>query len=118
MMQQFWWSHMSKSSKIHWMSWTKMGQSKMDVGIGFRDLVLFNKALLAKQGWRFLMEPDSMVTQIMKAKYFPRSFFLEASLGTKPSFVWRNILNARELLQQGLLWRVGNGKSIKVWGKR
>jgi hypothetical protein len=43
---------------------------------------------------------------------------LEASLGTKPSFVWRNIFNARELLQQGLLWRVGNGKSIKVWGKR
>lgn len=76
--------------------------------------MLFNKALLVKQGWRILQDPNSMEAQILKAKYFPRSFFLEGSLGNKPSFAWRSILNARQLLNQGLVWRVGDGRSIKV----
>jgi hypothetical protein len=44
---------------------------------------------------------------------FPLLFF-----GSKPSFAWRSTLSAKELLQQGVVWRVGDGQSIKVWGDR
>jgi hypothetical protein len=54
MMRNFWWSHMSKNSNIHWMSCEKIGRSKSIRGLGFRNLFLFNKALLEKQGWRIL----------------------------------------------------------------
>jgi hypothetical protein len=49
LMQRFWWGHKENTSKIHWMKWEKMGMSKSKGGMGFKDLVMFNKALLAKQ---------------------------------------------------------------------
>jgi hypothetical protein len=118
LMQNFWWSHMLKTSRIHWMSWERMGRSKAEGGLGFRDLVLFNLALLAKQGWHIIQNPKSLTSRILKAKYYPTSSFLEAQVGSRASFIWRSICTARELLSHGLLWRVGNGQSINVWTDR
>jgi hypothetical protein len=86
---------MSKNSKIAWLSWEKMGSAKSEGGLGFRDLVLFNKALLAKQGWRLLQNLDSLTAKIFQAKYYSNSSFLEASLGNRPSFSWRSLLYAK-----------------------
>jgi hypothetical protein len=93
MMQKLWWGHMANDSKIQLMSWEKMKLSKAKGGGGlrFRDLTLFNKALLAKQGWQLMKNLDSLIAWILKAKYYPNSSFLDSSLGSRPSFAWRNI---------------------------
>lgn len=77
---------------------------------------MFNKALLAKQVWRILKNPHSLTAKIMQAKYFPHSSILEAQLGNKPSQVWRSFLAAKELVHSGVLWRVGDGRDINIWG--
>jgi hypothetical protein len=100
------------------MSWEKMGLSKEKGGLGFRDLTLFNKALLAKQGWLLMKNPDSLIARILKAKYYPNSSFLDSSLGSRPSFAWRSIYAAKDLLHQRLIWRVGDRHSIKILGDR
>jgi hypothetical protein len=54
----------------------------------------------------------------MKAKYFPRSSFLASELGRRPSFIWRSFMAAKDLLSHGIIWRIGDGNSIKIWGDR
>uniref|UniRef100_A0A7N2LID0 Reverse transcriptase zinc-binding domain-containing protein n=1 Tax=Quercus lobata TaxID=97700 RepID=A0A7N2LID0_QUELO len=39
---------------------------------------------------------------------------MEAELGCNPSFVWRSLLEARELVGAGTVWQVGDGQSIEV----
>lgn len=39
-------------------------------GRDFRDLHLFNITLLAKIGWRLILDPDALVCRVLKARYF------------------------------------------------
>lgn len=91
-----------------------MGESKNRKGLGFRDLENVNVTLLAKQRWRLMMNPNLMVATIIKEKYFKQKNLLEAKLGSRPSFIWRSLFSSLELVQVGLMSRVGNGKTIKI----
>ena len=86
--------------------------------MGFRDMYLFNIALLGKQGWRLIHNNDSLVHGVIKSKYYRNENFLQSHLGKNPSLIWRGIWEAKTMLQQGFRWRVGNGKSIKIWKDR
>jgi len=68
----YWWSQRDKTNKIHWVSWEMLTKSKSKGGMGFRDLYIFNLAMLAKQAWRILLFPETLCAQILRAKYFPR----------------------------------------------
>ena len=55
--------------------------------MGFRDIQLFNLAILAKQGWCLLKEKDSLLYGCFKAKYFPCCSFLKAKDVPKNSYM-------------------------------
>ena len=100
------------------MSWERLGKAKEKGGMGYRDLESFNLALLAKQGWRLLKHPNSLMSRVFRQKYYPNDSFLYSQLVQTPSYAWRSIWNAKHLLLTGLIWRVGNGESVKIWGDR
>ncbi|CAL2241193.1 unnamed protein product [Prunus armeniaca] len=80
--------------------------------MGFRDLYAYNLALLTKQGWRFVHNPDSLAGMLFKAKYFPTTSLWDVVSGPSASHCWRSIINARSMLVGGSKWLVGNGGSI------
>ncbi|KAM1949581.1 hypothetical protein ACFX15_009620 [Malus domestica] len=115
MVASYWWSGDEGEKKMHWCSWERLCNPKMEGGLGFRFLYAFNLGMLAKQGWRLLSNPQSLVATVLKAKYFPTSSFMEAPLKPGASYVWKSIYTARNVLSLGLRWQVGTGHSIRIW---
>jgi len=92
----------------------ELSAPKIHGGMGFKDLSAFNLAMLGKQGWKFITEPDSLVARIFKACYFPNGTFLTAQIGHNPSYVWRSIMHARFIVRGGAKWSIGSGASIPI----
>jgi hypothetical protein len=115
MICRFWWAQQDKENKVHWLSWETLSKSKSEGGLGFRDLYGFNLAMLARQGWRMLTNPESLCARVLKARYFPNTSILEAIPTGGISYSWRSILKGVGLLKERLIWRAGNGVDINIW---
>jgi hypothetical protein len=113
---KLWWGSSIDNHKIDWQRWSKLTMTKGEGGMGFRDLPLFNQAMLGKQGCRLIiMRPDSLCARVLKGKYFPSCSFLEATRKKKSSETWRAILFGRQALVKGLIKRIGPGDSTNIW---
>jgi hypothetical protein len=92
-----------------------MIQPKYAGGLGFRDIELFNLALLMRQAWRIIQVHESLSARLLKEVYFPNGEILTATLGPHPSQNWRSILEGRDALKIGLIRRIGDGKTTFAW---
>lgn len=118
LIKQFFWGQRGESRKVHWMKWEDLCKPKIQGGMGFKDLSRFNDTLLAKQTWRLLHDKTSLFYRVFKAKFFPNCIIMEAANPNSASYAWRSILGGREVIKQGAIWRIGDGKTVEIWGDR
>ncbi|KAL8496805.1 hypothetical protein ACS0TY_020472 [Phlomoides rotata] len=113
---RFLWGQKGEEKRVHWLRWDVLCKPKKKGGFGLRNLGNFNSALLAKQGWRLIQDDQSLLAQVLKARYFPRGNFLTTKRGYGSSYTWKSILEGRRVLEKGLVWVIGDGKSVGILG--
>ncbi|KAH1033459.1 hypothetical protein J1N35_045633 [Gossypium stocksii] len=89
-------------------------------GLGFRDIHLFNLALLRRQVWRLINNKDTLCYKVLSSNYFPAGNTFNSKKVDRASFTWRSIAAAANALKDGFGWQVGCGDRINIrtdnWG--
>ena len=113
--RNFLWGDEEDKSKTHRLAWDQLTSPKAEGEMGFRDLKLFNQALLAKQAWRLVVNPDSLCAKAVKAKYYPQGLILDIVFPLSASLPWQALMHGLELLKLGVIWVVRDGSNINIW---
>lgn len=67
-------------------------------GMGFKEIENFIKALLAKQVWRLINNPDSLCRRVFKARFFLNCSILDAKDSPTGLYAWKSIVSARDVI--------------------
>jgi hypothetical protein len=67
-MARYWWSSSLDRRSMHWIAWESLTTPKSKGEMGFRNLEMFNRALLGKHGCRFITNPDSLCARVLKTQ--------------------------------------------------
>ena len=115
LIRKFWWGQRGDRRKIHWVSYEVLCKPKAEGGMGFKNLALFNDALLAKQAWHLLHNKESLFYRIFKSKFFPHSSIMDAPVCSQGSYAWKILLKGRDVLRKGLRWWIGTRDVVNLW---
>lgn len=110
-----WWGGDEDKGKIHWKRWETLTTSKEEGGLNFRNLQAVNEAFLAKQVWKIIQEPILLVSQVLKQHYVLNQDFFLTQLKGRDSWLWKSWLGAKDVVEKGMRWSVGDGKQIHIW---
>ena len=100
-MFRFWWVTSNGNRKMACIRWSNICLPKAMGGLGFRDLQLFNQALIVKQAWRIIRDTSLLTSRILNGKYFHNICFLNASDKGDSSYLW-----GKEVILKGIRLKV------------
>lgn len=113
MLNSFWWSSGKDNRKgVKWLSWDGMSKPNCKGRLGFRYLHGFNISLLGKHYWKFIHQPQALVSRVYKARYFSDTHLPKAQKGRGSSFTWIGLYVAKEALLKGFRWIIGDVEDV------
>ncbi|GKV34650.1 hypothetical protein SLEP1_g43008 [Rubroshorea leprosula] len=123
--RNFLWGGGENNRKINWVCWEKVCRSKLDGGLGVKDLRKFNLALLGKWWSRLAEGEEGLLYKVIREKYGSNggnwlNWIKEGK--HKGSLWWRDVCrldyscsNRVGWLLDGFKLKLGEGISVKFW---
>lgn len=120
-----WWKEVSNASAQFWCGQKQPEESPLEEvvrlsdpkamsGLGYTDLMDFNLALLTKMA-QSSNESISSVGEISQRSPFSKGELFKCKKGCSGFLCWSRILEAKEVLKEGELWKIGDGNSADIW---
>ena len=113
------WTGKKEKIVIPWVKWDQIAKPKEMGGWGLKIPFTFVKALVEKSGWR-LISTHSLWNKVITHKYIAPipllDWIKDSSFTTTPNstIIWKAICNAFPLIHDGLVWKIGNGASVRI----
>lgn len=101
--------------KIHSRRWDVVTNTKLDGGLGFKELQSFNLALFFKMVVRVIAEPSAPWVRILRGMYFSNEDFFRAVKGGCASWIWSSWIDGRAIVMREGLWIIGDGMSARFY---
>uniref|UniRef100_J3M5K6 Reverse transcriptase zinc-binding domain-containing protein n=1 Tax=Oryza brachyantha TaxID=4533 RepID=J3M5K6_ORYBR len=117
--RKFWWKGSldnNSSDGICFRSWKDICRPKDEGGLGIRDLMMMNKSLVIHSAWNFLKNPNTLIAQVLKHKYFPHTSFWNCNKHTPKSAFWSSVLKLKPILHSSCIWQLSQG-DISIWNQ-
>jgi len=115
--RDFLWGKLGEEFKFHLVSWSKVCSSISEGGLGIRNLLVFNRAMLGKWMWRYEIERDAWWRIVVDSKYgslWGGWCSLEPA-GTFEVRLWKNIRKGWESFSSFSRLVVQDGTRIRFW---
>jgi hypothetical protein len=115
--RDFLWGKLGEEFKFHLVSWSKVCSSISEGGLGIRNLLVFNRAMLDKWMWRYEIERDAWWRIVVDSKYgslWGGWCSLEPA-GTFEVRLWKNIRKGWESFSSFSRLVVQDGTRIRFW---
>jgi hypothetical protein len=115
--RNFLWGGEGDIIKMPLVSWNKVCTPIAQGGLGVKDLISFNKALLGKWLWRFGVESLNFWRRVMLAKYGvkDRGCSTRPVRGSHGCNLWKEIMANWDYFQKYIVFEVGNGNKVQFW---
>ncbi|KAL5834990.1 hypothetical protein ACOSQ4_014487 [Xanthoceras sorbifolium] len=102
--------------KVHLVMWENVYCPKRSEGLGIKSMKDLNQALLVKAGWQIAQKEYSLWCNVIRSKYIKDDTFLDnKKCKGLTSCAWKGIKHGLTIINEGLVWRVGNGLDIRLW---
>jgi hypothetical protein len=113
----FLWSGIGDEVKFHLVNWYTICTPIKVGGLGFRNLIQFNRALLGKWMWRYDLEREALWRLVIEVKYgsLRGGWCSTEVVGTYGMSVWKHIRRGWETFYKFVRFGVGGGYNVRFW---
>ncbi|KAK9723626.1 hypothetical protein RND81_05G013500 [Saponaria officinalis] len=94
--RDFYWGSGEDHGKIHWLKWDFFTRPKMEGGVGIKEILSWNKALLLKWVWKLTVGAPSLWLNWVEAYLLKRQSLWSVRSKSFDPWVWQEILKVRD----------------------
>lgn len=114
--RNFIWGSTSDARKCHLISGESICRPKEEGGLGFSNLRMVNRSFLMKLCWNLMTNHKALWVELVRAKYsYGRSILPNMKLGSRPSHLWRGMIQSWPYIEQDPSWVVRDGQDVRFW---